>query len=259
MRHEDSTLLCVDGISVRFGGVQALEEVNLSVGAGELVGVVGPNGAGKTTLFNVISGFCKPVAGRILFRGKDVCVVPAYVRAQLGIVRTFQNLGVLDALTVLETVCLALHNRIARLSGWQRLSGLFGQWEAGVPRAREILELVGLQGLEQETSINLPYGYQKRLELARALAADPAVLLLDEPVAGLSPEEKVDMVELVRKVRSLGISVLLVEHDVKFVASLADRVVVLNYGRVIAEGIPDDVLRRPEVVAAYIGAGAGPA
>jgi len=243
----------VDNVSIRFGGLQALQDVSLTLEEGELLAIVGPNGAGKSTLFNVASGFYEPTAGEVRFYGRKITGMPPHQVARLGAVRTFQNLGVFDTLTVLESVCVAKHRMLLEPRDMKVIRNFLMPWREAVEEAEELIRFVGLEGREHELCYNLPYGDQKRLEIARSLGSKPKVLMLDEPAAGLNNDEKVEIRKVIRNVIGLGISVLLVEHDVKLVTDISDRVVVLNYGKVIAEGEPKTVMSDPKVVAAYIG------
>lgn len=239
---------------MRFGGLKALEDVTIGLREGELLSVVGPNGAGKTTFFNVVSGIYEPSDGKVWLKGKDISKTPSFKIARIGMVRTFQNLGIYDNLTVLESVCVAMHRKYLKKSFLRTIKGLLVTWETNKAKAIEILDFVGgFKGIENELCINLPYGFQKYLEIARSMAVEPEVLLLDEPAAGLNQGEKVEISNIIRKIVKSGVSVMLIEHDIKMVSSISDRIVVLDYGKQIADGIPKDVICNPLVISAYIG------
>ena len=250
------TLLQTTGLTMRFAGLVAVDAVDLAVEPGTIHALIGPNGAGKTTLFNVVSGLLAPSAGRIDLNGTNITALPAHQRAGLGMTRSFQNIRVFAAMTVLENVLTGLHAGIA--------SGLFGtvlrlprfrrEERAAVAEAREALAFVGLSDRANHQAAALAYGDQRRLEIARAIAARPRLLLLDEPAAGMNPAETEALAALVRRIRDAGTTVLLVEHDMDFVMRLADRVTVLNFGRRIADGAPDAVRRDSAVITAYLGA-----
>ena len=256
------TLLALRGLSRHYAGVVAVDRVDLEVPARGVHAVIGPNGAGKTTLFNLISGLVAPSGGTIALDGADVTRLPADARARLGIARTFQNIRLFGAMTVLENALAGLHARLSASFG-AILLGLprFRREERNaVARAREALALVGLERRAEERAAVLSYGEARRLEIARAMAGAPRLLLLDEPAAGLNPAETVTLASLIRVIVEAGTTVLLVEHDVKFVMGLSDSVCVLNFGRRIFHGTPADARADPEVIAAYLGPPpAGPA
>lgn len=247
-------ILEVQGLSRRFGGLTAVAGVSFSLGAGEIRGLIGPNGAGKTTTFNVISGFYPPSAGRVLFAGRDVSGWPTHRVAALGLVRTFQHSTLFHELTVLENVLVGRH-LAARRGLFSALLGRDRAAEAAAREAaRELLCFFGLEARAEEAAGVLPHGLQRRLGLAVALAAEPRLLLLDEPFTGMNPEETREMMELVRRVRARGVTILLVEHDMAAVMGLCDRITVLNFGRLLVEGTPAQVRAHPEVIEAYLGA-----
>jgi branched-chain amino acid transport system permease protein len=250
-----ATILRVDAISKQFRGLRALDDVSLSVAAGEIRGVVGPNGSGKTTLFNVVSGLYRPNHGRIEFRGRDMTAKAPYRLARAGLSRTFQNLRLFGDLTVRENVMVAL-DRTRTLSSWRYVFRPLSVWRRDRGRRAEadaILERYGLTEFADLQPRALPYGIQRRVEIARAVAAGPVLLLLDEPAAGLNGEEVRQLSEIVRSIRDSGITVVIIEHNMGLVMSLCEQITVLAGGRVIAEGTPAEVVATPAVIEAYLG------
>jgi branched-chain amino acid transport system ATP-binding protein len=235
-----ATLLDVQSVSKRFGGLQALSSVAFTVGTGEIVGLIGPNGAGKTTLFNVVTGVYPPDGGRVVFGGEDVTGAAPHRLCKLGAARTFQVSKPFAALTVLQTVRIGALNRIPDMAG-------------ATVKALEVLELMGLAGKRDEPGKSLTVMERKRLEMARALATQPSLLLLDEVAAGLRPNEIQDMIALVRRIAAGGVSVLIIEHVLEAVMRLSARIVVLNHGEVIAQGRPDELVNDARVIDAYLG------
>jgi branched-chain amino acid transport system ATP-binding protein len=253
---QTSGLLEVRGLSKWFRGLRALDDYALDLRAGAIHGVIGPNGAGKTTLFHLLSGFLRPTSGTIQFDGQDITGSAAYRVSRLGIGRTFQNIRLFGEMSVLENVMVAQqrHNR-SSLVATLISSPSFRRREAELrDSAMELLELFGLSQLRDRQARSLPYGDQRRLEIARAVGSKPRILLLDEPNAGMNPIETQDLLALIRRLRDdLGITIVLVAHDIPLVMGLCDRIQVLNYGRLIAEGDPASVRANPEVIAAYLG------
>jgi branched-chain amino acid transport system ATP-binding protein len=253
--------LAVRDLAVRFGGVAALEAVTFEVRPGSITSVIGPNGAGKTTAFNAITGYLRPAGGWITYDGAPLTGLRPSAIARRGIVRTFQRTSVFPALSVEDNVLTGLHLRATAsflevLAGRRRLAG---EEKALVADAAEILKFVGLAHRRHETASALPYGEQRLVELAVALAARPRMLLLDEPGAGMTGAEKTVVSGLIRKIREQGVTVLLVEHDMRMVMGISDTVIALNGGRVIAEGPPAAIQSHPDVIRAYLGASSGPA
>jgi branched-chain amino acid transport system ATP-binding protein len=249
-------LLRVQDVAVRFGGIVALDGVSFDVAPGRIVGLIGPNGAGKTTLFNCVSRLYECDRGEIAFGGASLLKVPRHGVAALGIGRTFQNLALFRTMSVLDNVMVGRHcrSRGGFFANALRLPYAMRSERAAAEKAYELLALLGLEACAGTRVSELPFGMQKRVELARALAAEPKLLLLDEPASGLNHEEVSALGELIRDIRSrLHLTLLLVEHHMNLVMSISDRVVALNFGRRIAEGTPDEVRSHPEVVQAYLG------
>ncbi len=258
-----SPVLNVQDICMDFGGIRALDEVNLDVKAGEIVALIGPNGAGKTTFFNCITGIYKPTSGDVVVgRSGDsprrINGIKPNLVTEIGMARTFQNIRLFPSMTALENVMIGTHCRTK--------SGIWGaishnrkarvEEQEIIERSYHLLELVHLEEYANELACNLPYGKQRRLEIARAMATDPFLLLLDEPAAGMNPHETIELKELVLGIRDVyGISILLIEHDMKMVMSMSDRIFVLDYGRLISHGTPQEVSGDPAVIKAYLGEG----
>jgi len=249
------TILDVKGLSKAFGGLTAVDNVDLSVEAGKITSIIGPNGAGKTTLFNLVAGVYMPTTGEILFEGKPLGTTPPHKRAALGIVRTFQNVLLFDNMTALENVMTGQHprSRYGFFEAALRLPKAHREEETISLNARKYLNLVGLGMYGDRNPLSLPLGQQKLLTIARALATEPRLLLLDEPGAGLNALEKQSLSELIRRVRDMGITIVLVEHDMDLVMGIAEWVIVLDSGQKIAEGTASQVQKDKRVIAAYLG------
>ncbi len=250
-----TALLQTRGLTRRYAGLLAVDNVDMAVQAGGIHALIGPNGAGKTTLFNLISGLVPPSDGAVSLRGQDITALPADRRTGLGLARTFQGVRVFGAMTALENVLTGLHpRRTAGLAATILRTPHFRREErALVARAREALDLVGLSARAEARADRLATGEQRRLEIARAMAPQPALLLLDEPAAGMNPAETAALAALVRRIRDLGTTVALVEHDMGFVMDISDAVTVLNFGRLIFQGTPTAARQAPDVLEAYLG------
>jgi branched-chain amino acid transport system ATP-binding protein len=251
-----SALFTLENIVMQFGGLTAVNDFSIDIQPGELVGLIGPNGAGKTTVFNVITGFMNPSCGRVLWQGEEITRLSVHQITDRGIARTFQNIRLFTDMTVLENVLVSFHHKI-RSFFWEAMLSLptYAREEKRVrEEAEEFLEEMGLLHLIGEKAGALSYGQQRRLEIARALATDPKLLLLDEPAAGMNPQETMELAQLVRVLRKkYGLTIILIEHDMKFVMGLCERIKVLEYGITIAEGTPAEIQSNPEVIRAYLG------
>ena len=248
-------MLAVNNVSMHFGGLVALNEVSMTVKDGEIRGLIGPNGSGKTTMINVITGFYSPTKGTVEMDGQVISGKTPNAVAKAGLCRTFQNINLFSEMTALENVVTvaSTHQTANLASAVFKTKALKDQEKQCYDRARELLDFVGLAGKEEIKATNLPYGQQRLLEIARALATDPKLLLLDEPVAGMNEQESDEAANLVHKLRENGKTILLIEHHMKFVMSLCDTLTVLNYGKVIAEGTPSEIQNNEDVISIYLG------
>jgi branched-chain amino acid transport system ATP-binding protein len=249
------TVLEVEDITLRFGGLTALDRVSFSISQGEILGLIGPNGAGKTTCFNVMTGVYQPTSGSIRFQGRPLQGLKRHQIAKLGMARTFQNIRLFKAMTALENVMVGAdaNHRTGIISALFRLPRHRREENEGHDEAMALLRFMGLHRKADELAANLSYGDQRRLEIARAMATKPTLLCLDEPAAGFNPAEKRTLMDLIRKVRDQGYTVLLIEHDMRLVMGVTDRIVVLEFGKKIAEGAPAEIRNNPDVIAAYLG------
>ena len=251
-----SALLDVKDLSISFGGLHAVDDFNISIKKGELYGLIGPNGAGKTTVFNLLTGVYKPNEGIITLDGVDITGLKTIEINKAGIARTFQNIRLFKELSVLDNVKVGLHNhhKYSTLEGILRLPGYYREEKVMNERAMELLHVFDLDNEADYLAANLPYGKQRKLEIVRALATEPKLLLLDEPAAGMNPNETKELMETIRFVRdNFDMTILLIEHDMKLVSGICEELTVLNFGRVLAQGETSAVLNNPEVITAYLG------
>ena len=243
-------------LGIEFGGLKAVDDFNLTIGKTEIAGLIGPNGAGKTTVFNLLTKVYEPTSGAVLINGQDLHGMSIVQASRLGIARTFQNIRLFDKMTVEENVRIGLHNQIKydMFSGILRQPRYWKQEKRQHERAMELLDIFGMQDLADEVSGSLPYGAQRRLEIVRALATDPKLLLLDEPAAGMNPHETEELMENIAKIRDqFQIAILLIEHDMSLVMGVCEGICVLNFGRIIAKGTADEIQANPAVIEAYLG------
>ncbi|MDI6851943.1 MAG: ABC transporter ATP-binding protein [bacterium] len=252
-------ILRLDRVTKKFGGLVAVNNVSLELEQGQLAGLIGPNGAGKTTIFNVITGVYRADSGKVYFMGIDVTKKKPHEIAALGIARTFQNIKLFHRMSVLDNVRVACHFRL-KASVFSAVLDLpkYAREEREMTKeSLDLLEAVGLKQLANESAASLPYGYQRKLEIARALATRPRILLLDEPAAGMNPEETAELMRFIKRIRDeFGLTILLIEHDMKVVMGICEKITVLDHGCVIAEGSPKEIQNNPEVIKAYLGSGA---
>ena len=249
-------ILQINKMGITFGGLRAVSNLNLTINQGELVGLIGPNGAGKTTAFNLITGVYQPTEGEVVFRGKNTKGLPSFKITQMGMARTFQNIRLFSELSVLDNVKIAytFHVKYSLLESIARIGRYYKEEQEITEKALKLLGIFGLQDKAYELAKNLPYGEQRRLEIARALATEPQFLLLDEPAAGMNPQETHELMKLIAWIREkFKLSILLIEHDMSLVMGVCERIYVLEYGSLIAQGTPEEIKNNPRVIEAYLG------
>ena len=250
-----TTILNLKDLTIKFGGVTALNNVNLELKEGEILALIGPNGAGKTTVFNLITGVYKPTSGNVFLNDVAIDGKKRHHITKLGIARTFQNIRLFGDMTTLENVITAsdVRNKVGLVGSMLGTPRSRREEKASVAKAHEILKFIGIDEYADRLAKNLPYGVQRRLEIARALGTEPKILLLDEPAAGFNPQEKVELAATIKKIRDAGYTILLIEHDMSLIMGISDRVAVLDFGQKIADDLPSVVQNDPQVIAAYLG------
>jgi branched-chain amino acid transport system ATP-binding protein len=248
-------ILRAENISKSFGGVQALRNIDMVIKDDEILGVIGPNGAGKTTLFNVLTGFNKPTSGKVIFDGVDMTGKPVYATSKAGLTRTFQNIRLFGAMKVIDNVVVGMHNNLhtGMLGVMLKLPVTMKHESEAYVKAQEILDFLGLGGVANEYAGNLPYGMQRKLEIGRALASEPKLILLDEPAAGMNPQESIELMSLIRQLRERGPAVVVIEHNMQLVMGISERIVVLNFGEKLADCTPSEAQCDERVICAYLG------
>jgi len=258
MNKQETPVLRIEGLGISFNGLVAASDVNIDVKKGQIYGLIGPNGAGKTTIFNMITGFYKPTWGKFYLDGEDLTGLPQEKICHKGVCRTFQNIRLFNNMSVVRNVMVGLHNnpkyKCSLFTSMFRLPRHFKVEKEMREEAKELLKIFGLYEERNNLAYNLPYGKQRKLEIARALATYPKLILLDEPAAGMNPKETEDLLNMVKYIRDhFDLTVLLIEHDLKFVSTICDEITVLNFGKVLAQGTKEEVLNNPDVIEAYIG------
>ena len=249
-------VLDVRNLGIDFGGLTAVDSFNITIGPTEIAGLIGPNGAGKTTIFNLLTGVYQPTRGSVLVNGIDIKGMPVHKVNKLGIARTFQNIRLFSEMTALDNVKVGMHNEIkcSFLSSLLRLPGYYRAEAAANMKAMELLEFMGLGDVADQKAGSLPYGVQRRLEIVRALATNPSIILLDEPAAGMNPSETTELMHQIRRIRdTFHIAIFLIEHDMNLVMNVCETIAVVNYGKIICKGTPDQVRQNPAVIEAYLG------
>ncbi len=249
-------VLDVRNLGIDFGGLTAVDSFNITIGPTEIAGLIGPNGAGKTTIFNLLTGVYQPTRGSVLVNGIDIKAMPVHKVNKLGIARTFQNIRLFSEMTALENVKVGMHNEIrcSFLSSLLRLPGYYRSEHAADMKAMELLDFMGLADVADQKAGSLPYGVQRRLEIVRALATNPSIILLDEPAAGMNPSETAELMHQIRRIRdTFHIAIFLIEHDMNLVMNVCETIAVVNYGKIICKGTPEQVRQNPAVIEAYLG------